>query len=61
MKRWEYMLAKIGAAPDMNELGADGWELCAIVRGNGWFKRDRIAHELHSQRLEQTKAAGPVL
>jgi hypothetical protein len=61
MRRWEYMLAKIDNVPEMNELGADGWELCAIVGGNGWFKRDRVASELRHQWAEQSKAAAPVL
>lgn len=36
MQRWEYLTSK---APDLERLGADGWELVAVAEGTFYFKR----------------------
>ena len=32
MKKWEYMSANVTSIAQANKLGAEGWELVAIVR-----------------------------
>lgn len=43
---------------DLDELGADGWELCGVVGRYGWFKRSRVARALHEQGERQATELG---
>lgn len=52
LNRWEYTQRPLTAdttPAELDALGAEGWELCGIAGGIGWFKRSRVARALHEQ------------
>jgi hypothetical protein len=56
MDRFEYLrrpLTTDTTPADLDLLGRDGWELCAIENGIGWFRRSSVARELREQAERQ--------
>ena len=43
---------------DLDAFGADGWELCAITGGVGFFKRSVCARQAQEQADAHAAAAG---
>lgn len=57
MDRVEYLRRELTpetSPADLDEFGREGWQLCAIDRGVGWFKRSRVARNLEEQRERDT-------
>lgn len=58
MGRIEYLRREITpdtSPADLDELGREGWQLCGIDRGVGWFKRSTIAREPEEQAERQAR------
>lgn len=56
MERWEHLrrpLTPDTSPADLDELGREGWMLCGVERGVGWFRRPVIARELQEQGERQ--------
>lgn len=62
MTRWEYerwLLPPDRENEILDRLGHEGWELCAVERGLGYFKRDRRARQLEEQGDAQAVGEPP--
>lgn len=42
-RTWEYRTTSARSAPELNRLGADGWELIGILDGELYFKRPGLS------------------